>query len=48
MNGAQIFETLVFVPKWTESAPENFKLLLDGELQAVGYSCYFRHFLTFN
>ncbi|SCY90957.1 hypothetical protein SAMN02927916_3982 [Flavobacterium anhuiense] len=31
MNGAQIFETLVFVPKWTESAPENFKLLLDGK-----------------
>lgn len=31
MNGAQIFETLVFVPKWTKSAPENFKLLLDGK-----------------
>ncbi|GAA3755070.1 transposase [Flavobacterium ginsengiterrae] len=31
MNGAQIFETLVFVPKWTESPPENFKLLLDGK-----------------
>ncbi|KXH81122.1 hypothetical protein [Chryseobacterium kwangjuense] len=30
MNGAQIFETLVFVPKWTESPPENFKLLQDG------------------
>jgi hypothetical protein len=30
MNGAQIFETLVFVPKWTASPPENFKLLLDG------------------
>ncbi len=31
MNGAQIFETLVFVPKWTDSPPNNFKLLLDGQ-----------------
>lgn len=30
MNGAQVFETLVFVPKWTTSPPDNFKLLLDG------------------
>ena len=30
MNGAQIFETLVFVPKWIASPPDNFKLLLDG------------------
>lgn len=30
MNGAQLFETLVFVPKWTDSPPANFKLLLDG------------------
>ncbi len=30
MNGAQIFETLVFVPKWVVSPPHNFKLLLDG------------------
>ena len=30
INGAQIFETLVFVPKWTRSPPENYKLLLDG------------------
>lgn len=30
MNGAQIFETLVFVPKWSDSPPANFKLLLDG------------------
>jgi len=29
MNGAQIFETLVFVPKWTASPPDNFKMLLD-------------------
>ncbi|WES98399.1 transposase [Chryseobacterium arthrosphaerae] len=31
MNGAQIFETLIFVPKWVSSPPENFKLLLDGK-----------------
>lgn len=30
MNGAQIFETLILVPKWTLSPPDNFKLLLDG------------------
>ncbi|MGN7823663.1 transposase [Chitinophaga sp. 22536] len=30
MNGAQIFETLVFVPKWAVAPPDNFKLLLDG------------------
>lgn len=31
MNGAQVFETLVFVPKWVASPPDNFKLLLDGK-----------------
>ncbi|NLU93313.1 transposase [Chitinophaga sp. Ak27] len=31
MNGAQVFETLVFVPKWTDTPPANFKLLLDGQ-----------------
>lgn len=30
MNGAQIFETLVFVPRWVVSPPGNFHLLLDG------------------
>lgn len=30
MNGAQIFETLVFVPKWTASPPDDFRLLLEG------------------
>lgn len=29
MNGSQIFETLVFIPKWTENSPNNFNLLLD-------------------
>ncbi|MDM8173800.1 MULTISPECIES: transposase [Olivibacter] len=27
MNGAQIFETAVIVPKWTASPPESFQLL---------------------
>ncbi len=31
MNGAQIFETLVFVPKWVAFPADNFKLLLDGK-----------------
>ena len=30
MNGAQLFETFVFVPKWVGSPPDNFNLLLDG------------------
>jgi hypothetical protein len=29
LNGAQIFETAVFVPKWTASPPGTFKLLAD-------------------
>lgn len=31
MNGAQVFETLVFVPKWTAAPPANFSLLQDGK-----------------
>lgn len=30
INGAQIFETLVFVPKWSASPPESLKILSDG------------------
>lgn len=30
MNGAQIFETLVFIPRWVASPPDNFNLLSDG------------------
>lgn len=29
MNGSQIFETLVFIPKWIYNSPNNFNLLLD-------------------
>lgn len=31
MNGAQIFETTVFVPKWTISPPLNFRMLVDSK-----------------
>lgn len=31
MNGAQIFETLVMVPKWAASPPVNFHILADGQ-----------------
>ncbi len=31
MNRAQVFETLVFVPKWVASPPESFDLLIDGK-----------------
>lgn len=38
MNGAQIFETLVFVPKWAATPTASFKLLLDG--QGVGLKLF--------
>lgn len=31
MNGAQIFETLVFVPKWAASPPTSFHILTDKD-----------------
>lgn len=31
MNGAQIFETLIFVPKWATCPPRTYELLLDGK-----------------
>ncbi|WP_409965614.1 hypothetical protein PIECOFPK_01729 [Mycovorax composti] len=31
MNGAQIFETLILVPKWGAAPPESLKILLDGK-----------------
>lgn len=37
MNGAQIFETLIFVPKWMASPPDNFKLLLDGKFSSLKF-----------
>lgn len=50
MNGAQIFETLVFVPKWTPAPPHNFKLLLDGKgtsLKTFWIVLHSLHELTF-
>ncbi|SHG40698.1 transposase [Chryseobacterium oranimense] len=31
INGAQIFETLVFVPKWSASPPQSLNILSDGQ-----------------
>lgn len=31
MNGAQIFETAVIVPKWTASPPETFQMFFKGK-----------------
>lgn len=50
INGAQIFETLVFVPKWVSSPPDNFKLLLDGKgtsLKIFWIICHSLHEITF-
>lgn len=42
MNGSQIFETLIFIPKWTEKAPDKFILLLDKP--GVGLKSYWTIF----
>ncbi|WP_057938201.1 hypothetical protein [Algoriphagus resistens] len=45
MNGAQIFETLVFVPKWTASPSENFNLLVDGRGASLKFFWIIMHSL---
>jgi len=50
MNGAQMFETLVFVPKWTESPPKHFGLLQDGRgmsLKSFWIALHSVHEITF-
>ncbi len=50
MNGAQIFETLVLVPKWVDSPPHNFKLLADGKgatLKTFWITLHSIHEITF-
>jgi len=50
MNGAQIFETVVVVPKWTASPPESFKLLNDKNgmsLKAFWILFHSLHEITF-
>ncbi len=45
INGAQIFETLVFVPKWVTSPPDNFKLLSDGKGASLKFFWIISHSL---
>jgi hypothetical protein len=50
MNGAQIFETAVFVPKWTVNPPETLKLLADkngASLKTFWIILHSLHELTF-
>ena len=50
MNGAQIFETAVVVPKWTASPPESFKLLAGEyglDLKTFWIAFHSIHELTF-
>ncbi|ATL48233.1 transposase [Chitinophaga caeni] len=45
MNGAQIFETFVFVPKWVASPPHNFNLLVDGQGASLKFFWIIMHSL---
>ncbi len=50
MNGAQIFETAVFVPKWVASPPDTFQLLADKNgtsLKAFWIILHSLHEITF-
>lgn len=50
INGAQIFETLVLVPKWTANAPESFSLLSDKNgmsLKSFWITFHSLHEITF-
>ncbi len=50
MNGAQIFETAVVVPKWTASPPASFQLLADkngASLKTFWIACHSLHEVTF-
>ena len=45
MNGAQIFETFIFVPKWSSSPPDTLKLLEDGKGASLKFFWIFLHSL---
>ena len=50
MNGAQLFETLLFVPRWAASPPESLRFLQDGQglgLKAFWIVFHSLHELTF-
>lgn len=47
MNGAQIFETAVIVPKWTASPPASFQLLKKIDLKTFWIIMHSIHEITF-
>lgn len=50
MNGAQVFETVVLVPKWTADPPGTFSYLIDKNgagLKSFWIICHSLHELTF-
>jgi hypothetical protein len=47
MNGAQIFETTVIIPRWTANAPESFQLLKNIDLKTFWIVMHFIHEITF-
>ena len=50
MNGAQLFETFVIVPKWTASPPESLQLFKGSyglDLKTFWITCHVIHEITF-
>ncbi len=47
MNGAQIFETAVLVPKWASSPPESFQILKGLNLKSFWIIVHSIHEITF-
>lgn len=47
LNGAQIFETVVIVPKWTASPPQSFHLLKGIDLKKFWIIMHSIHEITF-
>jgi hypothetical protein len=47
MNGAQIFETFVLVPKWTAAPPESFGILKGMDLKTFWIVVHSIHEITF-
>jgi len=47
MNGAQIFETAVIIPKWTADAPKSFSVIKDLDLKTFWIVMHSIHEVTF-
>jgi hypothetical protein len=47
MNGAQIFETAVLIPRWTANAPESFSILKNIDLKTFWIVVHSVHEITF-